>query len=88
MKYNAIIIGLAVALLVSGTEPATAEKPPKHCDFAKARPANPYGSILLPASAAPSPLPPDDDISATGSRKKKSHKTGANEARFIHFKSC
>ncbi len=43
MKYNAIIIGLAVALLVSGTEPATAEKPPKHCDFAKARPANPSG---------------------------------------------
>lgn len=84
---RSILVGLALML-----DPVlslnAAEKLPKHCDTAKARPANPYGSILIPVSAAPSPVSTDDDISGAQPRTSKPRKTSANQGATVHFKSC
>lgn len=46
-----IALALGVSVVAMSGAAVAGSKPPKHCDRDHARPANPYGSVLVPQSA-------------------------------------
>jgi hypothetical protein len=82
---------IAPALLVLSLHgPALAgDHIPKHCDRSHARPANPYGSALVPKAANGAlPVEPDNDISGPKPASAKPRRTGARTLVSKSFESC
>lgn len=58
---------IAMALAACATTPREDRAtPPEKCSKARARPANPHGSVLVPASAQASPAANDRDVMLFG----------------------
>lgn len=86
-----VVIFVSLAAMALSSPAFAGDKIPRHCDRKHARPANPYGSVLIPSAGKPNqalPVEPDNEISAPPPRRPKSRKTGAHSVPMNHSGSC